>query len=62
MLPSGPPTEKEILTIARRTTKIIDNSITSNVCVFGSAGCFLWADIERTPNVCVAISVRSILG
>jgi hypothetical protein len=51
MPPTGPPTEKEIWTIARRTTNIIETHITSDVCLFGSAACALWADIERTPNV-----------
>jgi hypothetical protein len=51
MRPSGPPTEQEILKIARRTTDIIESNITSNVCLFGSAACYLWADIGRVPNV-----------
>jgi len=46
----GPPTVKEILNIARRTTDIIDNHITSNRYIFGSAACYLWADIGRVPN------------
>ncbi|KAI9438004.1 hypothetical protein H4582DRAFT_2057512 [Lactarius indigo] len=50
MIPSGPPTEKEILTIAKRTTDIIENHITSNVCLFGSAASYLWADIGRIPK------------
>ncbi|KAI9449167.1 hypothetical protein BJY52DRAFT_1227926 [Lactarius psammicola] len=41
---------REILKIARRTTDIIDNYITSNVCLFGSAASYLWADIGRVPN------------
>jgi hypothetical protein len=48
---SAPPTEKEIWTIARRTTNIIETHLTSDVCLFGSAACALWADIGRTPNV-----------
>ncbi|KAH9054933.1 hypothetical protein EDB87DRAFT_1643881 [Lactarius vividus] len=50
MWPKGPPNEKEILKIARRTTDIIQRSITSNVCLFGSAAAFLWADTGRVPN------------
>ncbi|KAI9449166.1 hypothetical protein BJY52DRAFT_1308480 [Lactarius psammicola] len=50
MWPRGPPNEKEILKIARRTTNIIQAHITSNVCLFGSAAAFLWADTGRVPN------------
>ncbi|KAH9054932.1 hypothetical protein EDB87DRAFT_1567867 [Lactarius vividus] len=50
MLPSGPPTEKEILNIARRTTDIIHDYVTPNACLFGSAASYLWADIGRIPN------------
>ena len=52
MPPRGPPNEREILRIYRRTTDIIQAHITSNVCLFGSAAACLWADIGRTPNVC----------
>ena len=55
MLPSGPPTEQEIMKIARRTTDIIQSCITSDVCLFGSAASALWADIDRVPNVRRAI-------
>lgn len=48
--PTGPPTEKEIWKIARRTTDIIQNQITPDVCLFGSAGAALWADTGRVPN------------
>ncbi|KAH9972572.1 hypothetical protein BGW80DRAFT_1172752 [Lactifluus volemus] len=59
MPPSGPPTEKEIWNIARRTTDIIESRLTSNVCVFGSAACSLWTDIQRTPNdVDIVVSNR----
>ncbi|KAH8977680.1 hypothetical protein EDB92DRAFT_1915289 [Lactarius akahatsu] len=50
MWPSGPPNEKEILKIARRTTDIIQLYVTSNVCLFGSAAASLWADTGRVPN------------
>lgn len=51
MPPSGPPTEKEIWKIARRTIDIIKfNFFTSNVCLFGSAAAALWADIGRVPH------------
>ena len=52
MPPTGPPTEQEIWKIARRTTDIIEQYITSDVCVFGGAASSLWADIGRVPNVC----------
>jgi hypothetical protein len=52
MAPTGPPTEQEIWKIARRTTDIIKQLITSDVCVFGGAASSLWADIGRVPNVC----------
>ena len=48
---SGPPTEQEIWRIARRTAKIIEDNISPNVCLFGSAASSLWADIDRVPNV-----------
>ena len=51
MPPRGSPTEKEILNIARRTTDIIENYITSNLYIFGSAASYLWTDIDRLPNV-----------
>ncbi|KAH9033418.1 hypothetical protein EDB85DRAFT_1952106 [Lactarius pseudohatsudake] len=50
MLPSSPATVKEILKIARRTTDIIRDHITPNVCLFGSAASYLWANIGRDPN------------
>jgi hypothetical protein len=52
MAPIGPPTEQEIWKIARRTTDIIEQSLTPDVCVFGGAASSLWADIGRIPNVC----------
>ena len=51
MRPRGPTTEKEIWKITRRTINIIQNQLTSNVCLFGSAGATLWADTGRVPNV-----------
>src|SRR6266404_6566006 len=51
MFPKGPPSAKEILKIARRTTGIIEQRITSDVCLFGSAASYLWADIGRVPKV-----------
>ena len=51
MWPRGPPDTKEILKIARRTTDIIQVHVTPHVCLFGSAGAFLWADTGRVPNV-----------
>lgn len=50
MPPRGPPNEKEISKIARRTADIIQTHITSDVCLFGSAAAFLWADIGRVPK------------
>ncbi|KAI9438003.1 hypothetical protein H4582DRAFT_1952045 [Lactarius indigo] len=50
MWPRGPPNEKEILKIARRTTDIIRLHVTSNVCLFGSAAVYLWTDTDRVPN------------
>jgi len=50
MPPRGPPSEKEIWRIARRTTDIIQDHITSDVCLFGSAAASLWADTGRVPN------------
>ena len=50
-MPSGPPTLKEIVKIAHRTTDIIKYNVTPNVCLFGSAASHLWADIGRVPNV-----------
>ena len=47
MPPRGPPSAKEIETIARRTINIIKDHITSEVCVFGNAAAYLWADIGR---------------
>jgi hypothetical protein len=52
MPPTGPPTEQEIWKIARRTTDIIEQFITSDVCVFGGAASSLWANIGRVPKVC----------
>lgn len=49
------PSAKEIEKIARRTTNIIKDHITSNVCVFGSAAAYLWADIGRIPHVRVCL-------
>ena len=60
MLPSGPPTEQEIMKIARRTTDIIRSCMTSDVCLFGSAASALWADIDRVPNVRRATLALSI--
>jgi hypothetical protein len=51
MFPSGPPSAKEIEKIARRTTDIIKLHLTEDVCVFGSAAAYLWADIDRVPGV-----------
>ena len=48
---SDRPSAKEIEKIARRTIDIIKVHITSDVCVFGSAAAYLWADIGRVPNV-----------
>ncbi|KAN0133061.1 hypothetical protein V8E53_009091 [Lactarius tabidus] len=50
MFPSGPPSAKEIEKIARRTTDIIKLHLTEDVCVFGSAAAYLWADIDRVPG------------
>ena len=46
-----PLSAREIEKIARRTIDIIKDHITSDVCVFGSAAAYLWADIGRVPNV-----------
>jgi len=50
MQPTGPPTQREIWTIARRTINIINVNTTLNACLFGSAACSLWADIGRVPH------------
>ncbi|KAH9970077.1 hypothetical protein BJV74DRAFT_867511 [Russula compacta] len=50
MAPIGSPTEQEIIKIARRTIDIIQSNITSDVCLFGGAASYLWADIGRVPN------------
>ncbi|KAH9984111.1 hypothetical protein BJV77DRAFT_934584, partial [Russula vinacea] len=50
MPPSGPPTEQEILKIARRTTDIIQSNITRDVCLFGSAASSLYVNIGRVPH------------
>jgi hypothetical protein len=61
MWPQGPPSTKEILKISRRTTDIIQSKITSNVCLFGSAAAYLWADPGRVPNVRIDLLVRMVL-
>jgi hypothetical protein len=62
MAPTGPPTEQEIWTIARRTTDIIESNITSDVCVFGGAASSLWANIGRVPNVGVPPPSHAVLS
>jgi hypothetical protein len=51
MPPYGPPTEEEIWKITRRTIGIIKSNLKDDVCLFGSAGTALWANIGRVPNV-----------
>ena len=46
-----PPTKEEVRSIARCTINIIKSNITTNVCLFGSAGTALWTNIGRVPNV-----------
>ena len=60
MAPTVPPTEQEIMKIARRTIDIVQSNITSDVCLFGSAASYLWADIGRAPNVCGTACVQLV--
>lgn len=46
--------------IARRTIDIVQSNITSDVCLFGSAASYLWADIGRAPNVCGTACVQLV--
>ena len=58
MWPEGPPSTKEILKIARRTTSIIKSKIPSNVYLFGSAAVYLWANPGRVPGVRIDLLAR----
>ena len=61
MPPRGPPSDKEIERIALRTANIIKNLITANVCVFGSAAAYLWADIGRVPHMRAAFQTPTLI-